>query len=80
MGKCKTPKGADPLKAVLQGLESALARYKADPSLETEEDVFYRGLHAGYENGLKRAIDIVNYEIGIRQEPPNINYPGERPQ
>ena len=68
------------LKAVLQELEFTLARYKADPAHESEKDIFIRGIHAGYEYGIKRAVEIVNYEIGIRQDPPNINHPGERPQ
>jgi hypothetical protein len=70
---------ADPLEAVLRELENAIVRYKEITSPETETDTFYRGRHAGYESGMKRAIEIVNYEIGIRQDSPNINYPGERP-
>jgi hypothetical protein len=68
------------LNLISNELNVALARHKADPSHEAETDTFIRGHNAGYENGLKRAIDTVNYQIGIRQDPPNINYPGERPQ
>jgi hypothetical protein len=80
MAKYKGPYPRSPLKAVLQELETALARYEADPAHEAETDKFLRGCHAGYIDGLKRAISIVNMEIGIRQNPPNNNYPGERPQ
>jgi hypothetical protein len=62
------------LERIVKELESDLARYKADPSHETGKDMFSRGLYAGYEHGLKRAVNIVNYEIGIRQDPPNISY------
>jgi hypothetical protein len=68
------------IEAVLQDLEGHLVRYEAEPGREAETDRFSRGWDAGYIGGLKRAISIVNYEIGIRQDPPNINYPGERPQ
>jgi hypothetical protein len=71
---------SDPLQAVLQELEATLARSEADPAYRDEKDMFRIGYHAGYIDGLKRAINIVNYEIGIRQSPPNINYPGEKPQ
>jgi hypothetical protein len=71
--------GDAPLKAVLRELESTLAREEANHSREEVKDMFISGCHAGYADGLKRSISIVNYEIGIRQNPPNINYPGERP-
>jgi hypothetical protein len=62
------------LQSVLNELNAVLARYKADPPHDTETDTFIRGCHAGFEHGINRAIDIVNYEIGIRQNPPNIFY------
>jgi hypothetical protein len=80
MAKYKGPRRPAPLKAVLGELETALARYEADSAHEAETDKFLRGCHAGYIDGLKRAISIVNMEIGMRLDPPNINYPGERPQ
>jgi hypothetical protein len=75
----KNIKEDDPLTAVLRELESTLAREEANHSHEEVRDMFISGCHAGYAGGLRRAINIVNYEIGIRQNPPNINYPGERP-
>jgi hypothetical protein len=72
-----------PLEAVLQQLEAHLARYEADNPIEgpnTAKAPFMRGVEVGYIDGLKRAISIVQCEIGLRQDPPNINYPGERPQ
>jgi hypothetical protein len=73
--KYKGPPRPAPLKAVLQELELALARNKADRAAHKEnEDLYDRAFRAGYEYGLKRAIEIVNYEIGIRQNPPNIFY------
>jgi hypothetical protein len=80
MAKYKGPRRPAPLQAVLRELETQLAKYEADPAHETETDKFLRGCHSGYIDGLKKAISIVNMEIGIRQDPPNINYPGERPQ
>jgi hypothetical protein len=80
MAKYKGPRRPAPLIAVLRALESDLALFKTESSHKEEEDMFMRGYHAGYTYGLKRAISIVNSEIGIRQNPPNINYPGERPQ
>jgi hypothetical protein len=74
MAKYKGPRRPAPLKAVLQELESALARFVTNSSCEEKEDMFIKGCHAGYIDGLKRAIGIVNYEIGIRQNPPNIFY------
>jgi hypothetical protein len=79
MAKYKGSYRPAPLEAVLRELENALVRYKDATSPETETDIFCRGRHIGYESGIKRAVEIVNYEIGIRQNPPNINYPGERP-
>jgi hypothetical protein len=70
----------DPLKAVLEDLATILAKYEADPSHKEEKNAFLKGCHAGYAYGLRRAIGDIQYEIGIRQDPPNINYPGERPQ
>jgi hypothetical protein len=61
-----------PLEAVLRELENALVRYRETTFPETETDIFCRGRHAGYESGIKRAIEIVNCEIGMRQNPPNI--------
>jgi hypothetical protein len=84
MGKHKGPRRPAPLKAVLQELESALAeceaQYKADFARKTQTDTFISGRHAGYKYGIEQAIRIVNLEIGIRQNPPNVNYPGERPE
>jgi hypothetical protein len=74
----KGPRRPAGLEAVLQELETQLAVYEAE--------LYYRGdlaremYRAGYREGLRRAINIIRYEIGIRQDPPNINYPGERPQ
>ena len=62
------------LQSVLNELNAALARYEADFVHEAEENTFACGCHAGYRDGLKRAISIVQYEIGIRQNPPNISY------
>jgi hypothetical protein len=76
----KGPRNPDPIQAVLEELQTHLAKYTADPSHKEEKDAFLKGCHAGYADGLKRAINIIQYEIGIRQDPPNINYPGERPQ
>jgi hypothetical protein len=59
---------------ILNELKPLLARSKADPSHKNETDTFIRGLYAGYEDGLKRAIEIVNYQIGIRLDPPDIFY------
>jgi hypothetical protein len=69
---------AAPLEAVLRELENALVRYKDIISHETETDTFCWGRHAGYESGIKRAIEIVNCEIGMRQNPPNIFYGMEK--
>jgi hypothetical protein len=74
MAKYKGPRRPAPLKAALQELKLALARYKTDPALLVKEELFDRAFRAGYEYGIKRAIEIVNYEIGIRQNPPNIFY------
>jgi hypothetical protein len=79
MAKHKGPNHPAPLEAVLQGLETALA-WNNDRAHKEEEDLYDRAFRAGYEYGLKRAIEIVNLEIGIGQNPPNINWPGERPQ
>jgi hypothetical protein len=62
------------LHLILNELKPLLARSKTDPSHENETDTFIRGIHAGYEDGLKRAIEIVNYQIGIRLDPPDIFY------
>jgi hypothetical protein len=80
MAKYEGPLPADPLIAVLRALESDLARFKAEYSHKEEEDTFIRGCHYGHIDGLKRAISLVRCEIGIRMNPPNIDYPGERPQ
>jgi prophage antirepressor-like protein len=53
------------LETVLKELETRLAKHKENP---------------GYTNGMMGAIVAVQLEIGLRLEPPNINYPGERPQ
>jgi hypothetical protein len=75
----QSPDIPETLQSVLTELNVALARYEAD-SPHKDKTAFMRGLYAGYMDGLKRAISIVNCEIGIRQNPPNINYPGEKPQ
>jgi hypothetical protein len=80
MAKHKGPRRPAPLKAVLQELESTLALHKARHDREAEKDAYIRGIYAGYEDGMRRAIEIVNCEIGVRQNPPNVNYPGERPK
>jgi hypothetical protein len=77
-GKYKGPRRPDPLKAVLEELESTLARYKAGRDGDAAKDAFISGVYAGYEDGMRRAIDIVNYEIGIRQNSPNISYGMEK--
>jgi hypothetical protein len=80
MAKYKGPRHeSDPLKAALQELETQLTRYEAEPD-HVGRDLARRMYRAGYANGLRRAINVIQYEIGIRQNPPNINYPGERPQ
>jgi hypothetical protein len=81
--KDKTPaqaKQLETLNLISSELKTVLNQYKSDHPLKTETDTFTRGVLAGYEYGMKKAIEIVNYQIGIRQNPPNINYPGERPQ
>jgi hypothetical protein len=78
MAKYKEPRRAALPYAVLRELEKALA-WNNDRAQKEEEDLHDRAFRGGYEYGLKRAIEIVNREIGIRQNPPNINYPGERP-
>jgi hypothetical protein len=80
MAKAKGLHRLAPLEAVLEDLERTLAKYEAEPAHKAETDKFLKGCRAGYADGLRYAINIVNYEIGIRQDPPNINYPGERPQ
>jgi hypothetical protein len=80
MAKTKGPGRPEPLEAVLEELETCLARYRNEYSPKAAKDDFMRGLYSGYIDGLKKAISIVNMEIGLRQDPPNINYPGERPQ
>jgi hypothetical protein len=72
--KYKRPPRPAPLKAVLKELKSTLDKYRYNPDHATEKDIYIRGIHAGYEDGIKQAIEIVNYEIGIRQNPPNIFY------
>jgi hypothetical protein len=67
-----------PLEAVLRELENALVRYKDVTSPESETVTFCKGCHVGFESGIKRAIEIVNCEIGIRQNPPNIFYGMEK--
>jgi hypothetical protein len=75
MAKHKGPNHPAPLEAVLQGLETALARHKADIAVHKEDGyLLSKAFQEGYEDGLKRAIEIVNLEIGIRQNPPNIFY------
>jgi hypothetical protein len=73
MAKYKGPRRPAPLQAVLRELEVSLARNN-DRDHKENEDLYDRGFRAGYEYGLKRAIEIVNYEIGIRQNPPNVFY------
>jgi hypothetical protein len=76
----KMKKEMDLPEAVLRELEKTIARYEAEsPPKGTAKGAFFRGLNAGYIGGLKLAINAVNYEIGIRQNPPNINYPGPVP-
>jgi hypothetical protein len=77
-----TPKGTARDRSEL--LEAIMRELKKDLSLGqnhlvNEKDSFMRACYYGYTDGLKRAIDIINIEIGLRQNPPNINYPGERP-
>jgi hypothetical protein len=79
MDRYKGPRRPAPLEAVLRELESTLSRYKAGRDHDAEKDAFLPGIYIGYEYGMRRAIEIVNGEIGIRQNPPNINYPGARP-
>jgi hypothetical protein len=74
MAKYKRPRRPAPLKAVLKELKTVLARNKFDPAHRAEEDLFSKTFRAGYEYGIKRAIEIVNCEIGIRQDPPNFFY------
>jgi hypothetical protein len=69
MVKANGPRRPAPLKAVLQDLERTLARYGADPAHEAETDKFLRGCHAGFIDGLKYAIDAVQLEIGLSQNP-----------
>jgi hypothetical protein len=76
----QSPDIPETLQSILNELNAALARHKADSAHDPQTDHFIQGIHAGFEYGINRAINIVNYEIGIRQNPPNINYPGERPQ
>jgi hypothetical protein len=64
-------------KAVLQELESVLALLKDNH--KAKEDPFDIGFRYGYETGIRRAIGIVNYEIGIRKNPPDIFYGMESP-
>jgi hypothetical protein len=78
MAKTKEPRRPEPLRAVLQELETQLARYEAEPGYRG--DLAREMYRAGYTDGLRRAISVIQCEIGIRQNPPNINYPGERPQ
>jgi hypothetical protein len=66
------------LRLILNELKPVLARYKADPAHEAETDTFIRGVYAGYKDGLRRAIDTVNYQIGIRLDPPDISYGMEK--
>jgi hypothetical protein len=68
------------IEAVVRELKKAISLYETSFYDEKEKDPFIRGCHYGYLDGMKRAIEIVNLEIGLRQDPPNINYPGERPQ
>jgi hypothetical protein len=75
----KEPGGAAPLESVLQELETQLTRYEAEPD-DGQRNLAKGMYRAGYANGLRSAINVMHYEIGIRQNPPNINYPGERPQ
>jgi hypothetical protein len=64
-------------KAVLQELESVLALLKDNQ--KANEDRFDMGFRYGYETGIRRAFGIVNYEIGKRQNPPDIFYGMESP-
>jgi hypothetical protein len=64
------------LQAICQDLKSKFEKFKEE---DGGWDTFSRGYRTGYIGGLKYAIDAINYEIGIRLSPPNINYPGERP-
>jgi hypothetical protein len=74
MAKYKEPRRPAPLEAVLRELESILAWDKEHSDSEAETSTYRQGMQAGYEYGMKRAIEIVNHEIGIRQDPPNIFY------
>jgi hypothetical protein len=78
--KHKGPPRPAPLKAVLQELKSALDKHRFNPAQATEKDIYIQGFNIGYENGIKRAIEIVKCEIGIRQNPPNISYGMEKPE
>jgi hypothetical protein len=75
----ETPYVPETLQSVLIELNAVLAQHKAKTARENEaNNTFTMCIHAGFEYGIKRAIDIVNYEIGIRQEPPNIFYGTEK--
>jgi hypothetical protein len=79
MAKYKKPRRAnDPLKMVLQELKYTLTQIELEAARNNGKNAFTKDYHAGYTDGLKHAISSVNIEIGIRQNPPNINYPGER--
>jgi predicted nucleic acid-binding Zn-ribbon protein len=62
------------IEAALADIEAALKNHKERLEHTQEEDVFVRGYYAGYTEGLKRAISAIRYEIGIRQDPPNISF------
>jgi hypothetical protein len=67
------------LEHLAKELETILAQYVANHPPEKEKSLFLKGCYTGYTGGLRRAINTINYEIGIRQDRPNINHPGERP-
>jgi DNA-directed RNA polymerase subunit RPC12/RpoP len=63
------PSECPAIEAALAGIEAALKSHKERPEYTQE-----RGYSAGYTEGLERAISEIRYEIGIRQNPPNISF------
>jgi hypothetical protein len=62
------------IEAALADIEADLKSRELKPGDERENDTFLRGYCTGYTEGLKRAISAIRYEIGIRQNPPNISF------
>jgi hypothetical protein len=60
---------SESFEAVVRELEKARSLCETDFANRTEEDPFVRGCYYGYMDGMKRAIDIVYLEIGIRERP-----------